>query len=97
MSNGNSSKTDHHEGEPLVNVHTAGSPGEALVIRGLLESEGVLSAGPGTSDPFPLSMTPEGTHGVEVYVLESQAKKAAKIIEEHLTKSGQAAESDLTD
>jgi hypothetical protein len=70
--------------ERVVNVHTAGTTSEAMVIRGLLESEGISSPGSVSHDPFPLRETPEGTHGVEVYVLESRAEEAKKIIAQHL-------------
>lgn len=74
---------DHHNGERVVNVHTAGSSTEAMVIRALLESAGIHSPGPVTSDPFPMRDPPEGTHGVEVYVLESQAKAAEDLINDY--------------
>lgn len=74
---------DHHRGERVVNVHTAGSSTEAMVIRALLESAGIQSPGPVTSDPFPMRDPPEGTHGVEVYVLESQAQAAERLIEDY--------------
>jgi hypothetical protein len=77
--------------ERVVNVHTAGTTSEAMVIRGLLESEGISSPGSVSHDPFPLRETPEGTHGVEVYVLESRAEEAKKIIAEHLRTAKQEA------
>jgi len=54
-----------------------------MVIRALLESAGIRSPGSVSTDPFPLRETPEGTHGVEVVVLESEAKAAEKIIAEY--------------
>ena len=54
------------------------------MIRSLLESAGILSPDPIVSDPFPLREPPEGTHGVEIYVLESKAAEAEKIIEDYL-------------
>jgi hypothetical protein len=75
---------DHHNQERVINVHTAGSPVEAMVIRGLLQSKGIASPGSVSSDPFPLHETPEGTHGVEIMVLESQAAEAQRVIEEYL-------------
>jgi hypothetical protein len=77
--------------ERVVNVHTAGTTSEAMVIRGLLESEGISSPGSVSHDPFPLRETPEGTHGVEVYVLESRAEEARKIIAQHLRTAKQEA------
>ncbi len=66
--------------EATVVVHVAGTATEAVVIRGLLESEGISSPAPTTMDPFPLRENPKGTHGVEIIVLESQAEQARKII-----------------
>jgi len=76
--------SESSEKERVVVVHTAGTTTEAMVIRGLLESEGISSPGSVSHDPFPLRETPEGTHGVEVYALESRAGEAKKIIAEHL-------------
>ncbi|HUJ33341.1 MAG TPA: hypothetical protein VLY23_18815 [Candidatus Acidoferrum sp.] len=73
--------TREDKNDRVVNVHTAGTLAEAIVIRGLLESNGILSPDPATADPFPLRDPPEGTHGTEVYVLESQAEDAREIIE----------------
>ena len=75
-----------HSHERVVVVHTAGTTAEAMVIRGLLKSEGIRSPGSVSTDPFPLREPPEGTHGVEIYVLESQAERARRIVEEHLDK-----------
>jgi hypothetical protein len=65
-----------------------------MVIRGLLESEGMRSPGSVSTDPFPLREPPEGTHGVEIYVLESQMEKARRIIAEHLKKEGAGSHED---
>ena len=56
-----------------------------MVIRGLLESDGILSPDPVAADPFPMNEPPEGTHGTEVYVLESQAEEARSIIKAYRT------------
>lgn len=69
----------------VVNVHTAGTAAEAMVIRSLLESAGIYSPDPMVADPFPLREPPKGTHGVEIFVLESQAGQAEKIIEDYLS------------
>jgi hypothetical protein len=82
---------ERSEKERVVVVHTAGTTTEAMVIRGLLESEGISSPGSVSHDPFPLRETPEGTHGVEVYALESRAGEAKKIIAEHLRTAKQQA------
>ena len=70
--------------ERTVIVHQAGTWTEALVIRGLLESAGIASPAPTSTDPFPLREPPQGTHGVEIIVLESQAEDARCIISEYL-------------
>ena len=72
-------------------VHTAGTLAEAMVIRSLPESEGIPSPGSVSTDPFPLREPPEGTHGGEIYVLESQAEKARRIIAEHLKRKASGA------
>lgn len=79
--------TQQHSQERVVVVHTAGTTAEAIVIRGLLESEEIQSLGWFSTHPFPLREPPEGAHGVEIYVLESQAEKGRRIIAEHLKKS----------
>lgn len=73
--------TNHHENERVVVAYTAGSSAEALVIRRLLESNGIASPPATTTDPFPLDQPPEGTHGSEIYALESQAEEVRRIIE----------------
>lgn len=88
---------DHHNGERVVNVHTAENATEAMVIRALLESAGIQSPGPVTSDPFPMRDPPEGTHGVEVYVLESQAKAAENLIRDYQNSNESVVEADEGD
>lgn len=73
--------TNHHENERVVVAYTAGSSAEALVIRRLLEANGIMSPDSTTTDPFPLNEPPEGTHGTEIYALESQADAVRRIIE----------------
>ena len=70
--------------ESVVVVHQAGSWTEALVIRGLLESAGIASPASTFTDPFPLREPPKGTHGVEIWVLESQADEARRILAGYL-------------
>lgn len=82
--------------EKAVLVHTAGSMAEAMVIRGLLQSAGILSPGSVSTDPFPLREPPEGTHGTEIVVPESQAEEARRIIEERLH-GNEGSESDDSD
>ena len=76
--------TEHHAGERVVVGYTAGTAAEAMVIRGLLESAGIRSPGSVSTDPFPLREPPKGTHGVEIFVLESQVDHARRIIEGYL-------------
>ena len=72
--------TTHNEGERVVVAYTAQSQAEAMVIRGLLQSNGILSPDPVAADPFPMNEPPEGTLGTEIYVLESRADEARRII-----------------
>jgi len=81
----------HHSQERVVVAHTAGTSAEAMVIRGLLESAGIRSPGSVTMDPFPLREPPEGTHGTEILVLESQAEHARHIIAEYLKSNARGA------
>jgi len=69
--------------ERAVVVHTAGTATEAMVIRALLESAGIRSPGSVSTDPFPLREPPEGTHGVEILVLESHALAARELIADY--------------
>ncbi len=80
--------------ESVVVVHTAGTWTEALVIRGLLESSGIASPGSTSTDPFPMREPPEGTHGVEILALESQADEARRLISEYLAGNIPAPEKD---
>jgi hypothetical protein len=77
--------TTHKEDERVVVAYTAQSQAEAMVIRGLLQSNGILSPDPVAADPFPMNEPPEGTLGTEVYVLESQAEEARRIIKSYRT------------
>ena len=78
--------SEDHVNEELVVAHVAESVTEAMVIRGLLQSAGIDSPGSVSSDPFPIPENPEGPHGTEILVLESQVEAARKVIEEY-TKS----------
>ena len=88
--------SEDHVDEPLVVAHTAENATEAMVIRGLLQSAGIDSPGSGSSDPFPIPENPEGPHGTEIFVLESQVEKARQIIEEY-TKSDTLLEQESED
>jgi hypothetical protein len=72
-----------NDSEPVVIAYQAGSPAEAMVIRGLLESAGIAAPEGASADPFPLPETTENPSGVEILVLESQAEEARAIIEEY--------------
>ena len=80
--------------ERVVVAYTAGTAAEAMVVRGLLESAGISSPGSSSNDPFPLRESPEGTHGVEVYVLEPRAEEARKLIAEYQKGNQSSAESE---
>lgn len=73
----------YHPDEKLVIAHTAGSASEAMVIRGLLQSAGIHALGSDSADPFPLNDPPEGSQDTEIFVRESQAAEARKIIAEY--------------
>jgi len=68
--------------EPFVVAYQAGTASEAMVVRGLLESAGIHSPDFDAADPFPMNEPPEGVHGAEVWVRESQAGEARRIIAE---------------
>jgi hypothetical protein len=74
---------EEYSNERVVIAHMAENATEALVIRGLLESKGIQSPGSVSTDPFPIPENPEGPHNVEIFVLESQAEEARKIIAEY--------------
>lgn len=73
--------------ERAVVVHTAGSWTEAVVIRGLLESNGIASPASTETDPFPMREPPQGIHGLEIVVLETAAERARAIIADYLDDS----------
>ena len=74
----------HHSREKVVVAYAAGNAEEAMVIRGLLASNGIDSPGSASMDPFPVSEPLDGGHGVDVLVLESQADEARKLIAEYV-------------
>ena len=83
------------DSEPLVIAYMAGSPTEAMVIRGLLETAGIATPAGASADPFPLPESSENPSGVEILVLESQADDARAIIEEY--QKGNAADAAAND
>jgi hypothetical protein len=80
MSPENDSKADSKE--PFVVAYEASTLSEALVVRGLLESAGIHSPDFDAADPFPMNEPPDGVHGAEVWVRESQVGDARRIISE---------------
>jgi Putative prokaryotic signal transducing protein len=70
--------------ERIAVAYTASTAAEAMVIRGLLASAGIVSPDINSSDPFPMRDVPEGsTHGAEIFVPESQVEEARRIIAEY--------------
>lgn len=76
--------SDVPDREPTVLVHTAGSPTEAMVIRGLLESAGIRLPAATGGDPFPVNESHSGEASAAIEVLESQAEDARRIIADYL-------------
>lgn len=73
--------------EPTVVVHKAGSPTEAMVIRGLLGSVGIRLPEATGGDPFPVNESHSGEASVDIEVLRSQADDARRIIADYLASS----------
>src|ERR1700720_3901127 len=92
-----SAKPDpHHSQEKVVVAYAAGNAEEEMVIRGLLARNGIASPGSAPPDPFPMSEPLDGSHGVDVLVLESQADEARKLIAEYV-KDNASSSSDSDD
>lgn len=67
----------------LVEVHIASGDIEALVIKGLLESEGIMCS---LSSDIPHSVLPvevDGLGAVRICVADEDAERAAELIDEH--------------
>ncbi len=77
--------------EKLVRVFEAPTITEATVVRSLLNSAGIFSPDFESAEPFVLHDPPQGWHDAEVWVPESQAQEACRLIEE--ARKGRAAES----
>ena len=71
-----------HANDRLVKVYEAPTVAETMVLRGLLKSAGIYAPDFDTVDPFPLHDPPEGWHSSEIWVPESQAEEARRIIAE---------------
>ena len=67
----------------LVKVFEAATASEAMVVRGLLQSAGISAPGFQGAEPFPMNEPPEGSHDAEVWVPESQAEDARRILSEY--------------
>ena len=72
----------------LVRVFEAANVSEAMVVRGLLQSAGISAPDFEAAEPFPMHEPPEGWHDAEVWVPQSQAGDARRILAEY---SGKAA------
>jgi hypothetical protein len=75
-------KSPRDPNEHLVVVYEPATLAEALVVRGLLRSGGIYSPQLDTAEPFPMKEPPEGVHGNEVWVPESQLEDAQRLIYE---------------
>jgi hypothetical protein len=93
MSYGAKPEPDHSK-EKVVVAYAAGNGEEAMVIRGLLASNGIYTPGFESTDPFPLSEPLEGNPEIEIRVLDSQVKKAQQIIEEYVRDNDASSSSD---
>lgn len=71
-----------HSNDRLVKIYEAPTVAETIVLRGLLKSAGIYAPDFDTVDPFPLRDPPEGWHSSEIWVPESQAEEARRIIGE---------------
>jgi len=68
----------------FVCIHTAESESEAMVIRSLLEANGIHSPGPELVNPLLLKGGGQGFQTLEVHVPEAQVDAARRIITEYL-------------
>ena len=70
-----------NEGERLVKVFEAPTITEVIVVRSLLRGAGIFAPDFEAAEPFPLHDPPEGWHDSEIWVPESQADAASKLIQ----------------
>lgn len=68
--------------ERLVKVFEAPTITEATVVRSLLESAGIFAPDFESAEPFALHDPPQGWHDAEIWVPESQAQEAVRVIAE---------------
>lgn len=76
----------------LVRIFEAATVSEAMVVRGLLQSAGISAPDFEAAEPFPMHEPPEGWHDAEVWVPESQAEDARRILAGYSTKPASSAE-----
>jgi hypothetical protein len=74
--------------ERLVKVFEAPTITEATVVRSLLRSAGIFAPDFEAAEPFALHDPPEGWHDAEIWVPESQAMEARRVIAEARSQSG---------
>ncbi len=68
--------------EKLVKIYRAAGEAEALVIKGLLESDGIPCFLSSNAAPSVHVLTVDGMGEVRVMVLESMAERAKELIRE---------------
>jgi hypothetical protein len=68
--------------EQLVKVFEAATLTEAAVVCSLLDGAGIFSPDFESAEPFALHEPPQGWHDSEVWVPESQAAEARRVIED---------------
>jgi hypothetical protein len=76
----------------LVRVFEAANVSEAMVVRGLLQSAGISAPDFEAAEPFPMHEPPEGWHDAEVWVPQSQADDARRILAEYSGKAPASSE-----
>ena len=72
----------------MVEIFTTAGDAEALVIKGLLESKGIMCS---LSSDIPHSVVPvevDGLGAVRISVLDEEAERAMQIIEDHKKENG---------
>ncbi len=74
------SKSEINKQEKLVKVYRAAGKAEALVIKGLLESDGIPCFLSSNAAPSVHVLTVDGMGEVRVMVLESMAERAKELI-----------------
>jgi hypothetical protein len=75
--------TQDKSNDYLVMVFEAATVSEAMVVRGLLQSAGLSAPNFEAAEPFPMHEPPEGWHDAEVWVPQSQAEDARRILAEY--------------